>query len=436
MLDTILTLQANPFRQISTLLTVLFISAATTILYGTNNQTKKLRFEDYKYEKTIASDILYPNRGFVQDIVQSAVVAFQGETSLILEFDEMYADYQDYNVKFIHCNADWKKSTVPDLQFTEGYNEYPIRDWEYSQGSLIPYTHYVFELPKLKLPGNYLMVVYRGSDEDDLILTRRLVVFDKKVQIRPKIAVMTGATGRFENHQIEMEISYNGLRVSNPYTDIKVAIRQNQRWDNAITELKPTQVRQDRNTLFYRHFTGENVFESVNEFRLADLRSTTFKGQNISRIEKTNAEVSIHLKIDLPRATEIYSQYSDLNGSYVIENNDPGADYLEEDYIKTHFYLNQPEIDYPIFVMGSFNNWQKSHPLRFDMDLNMYTMNIMLKQGFYNYIYVVESDDSSPYMFEGAFFEAENDYDIIVYYRDPSMFTDLVVGYTSFNSRN
>ncbi len=397
---------------------------------------KKLVFQDFRYEPNILSDILYPNRGFIQDVVQSSAIALGGETRLILEFDELYTDYQDYNVKLVHCNADWTKSTLPDLEFITDYNEYPIRTYDYSQSTLIPYTHYTFEVPQVRLPGNYLLVVYRGANKDDLILSRKFVVFDSKVQISPKIAVMTGATGRFQNHQIEFEINYQGLKLTNPYNDIKVIIRQNQRWDNAIKGLTPTQVRQDRSTLVYRHFTGKNAFPSLNEFRLADLRSTTFKGQNVTNIEKGTERITAHLRINRSRANDIYSQYSDLNGSYVIENNDPGADYLEEDYITTYFYLDHPQQTKPIYVIGAFNNWQKVNRMTFNQDRKLYITSLKLKQGFYNYVYYMENGDPHPYSLEGAFYEAENDYDIIVYYRDPKTFSDLAVGYVSFNSRN
>lgn len=410
------------------------ISQSTSSLSQTT--TKKLVFSDHRYEPNILSDILYPNRGFVQDVVQSSAIALNGETQLVLEFDELYADYEDYNAKFIHCNADWTKSTLPELEFSEGYNEYPIRTYDYSQGTLTPYTHYTLEVPRVRLAGNYLLVVYRGNDENDLILTRKFVVFDSRVQIKPKIAVMTGASGRFQNHQIEFEINYRGLQLSNPYNDIKVIVRQNQRWDNAISTLKPTQVRQDQSTLHYRHFTGENVFQSLNEFRLADLRSTTFKGQNIARLDKTIESVAAHLRIGKSRTNEIYSQYSDLNGGYVIENNDPGADYLEEDYLTTHFYLDHPQQSNAIYVIGAFNNWHKVNRMTFNQDRKLYTTSLKLKQGFYNYLYFVENGDPHPYILEGAFFEAENDYDIIVYYRDPKTFSDLAIGYVSFNSRN
>ena len=398
-------------------------------------QNKKLVFADYKYEANIKSDQLYPNRGFTQDVVQNAIIGLNSNTRLILEFDELYADYIDYNARIIHCNADWTKSTLPDLEFTTGFNEYPVRDYEYSQNTLVPYTHYRFEVPEVNVPGNYLLVLYRDTNRDDIIISRRFVVFDSKIRISPSLNVMTGSVGRFEKHQIEFDINYGGLQVMNPFNDIKVVIRQNGRWDNAIFGLKPTQIKPDRSLLQYRHFTGENTFYASNEFRFADLRSISFKGQKIREIEKTQQGIDAYLEPDLPRGGQIFSQYSDLNGWFVIENNDPGADYLEEDYITTHFELRFGEITNPIYLLGAFNNWNRQHVMTFDPVKKAYTTSLDLKQGFYNYLYLVDEGDPHPYFLEGSFFDAENDYDILVYFRDPSTFSDKAFGYTSFNSR-
>jgi len=323
------------------------------------------------------------------------------------------------------------------MEFSESFNEYSIRQFEYSTNSYTPFTHYTFQVPSVRLAGNYLLTVYRGRDASDLVLSRRFVVFDSKVQITPEVVVMTGASARFRNHQIEFDVNYRGLKIINPYTDVSVVIRQNQRWDNAIVGLNPTSVREDRTTLEYHHFTKENTFESVNEFRFIDLRSVNFKGQNVAMIDKSSDRIVIHSMIDKSRENQVYSQYSDLNGKYVIENNDPGAQYLEENYVEAHFWLDSPPISENIYLVGAFNNWKVSgrSMMVFNTERQLYTNSAFLKQGFYNYQYYIPKG-SEPYILEGAFFEAENDYEIFVYYREPGSFADQVVGYVNFSNKN
>jgi hypothetical protein len=71
----------------------------------------------------------------------------------------------------------------------------------------------------------------------------------------------------------------------------------------------------------------------------------------------------------------------------------------------------------------------------------MYHTQILLKQGFYNYAYVLVSPQDGKVnetYFEGSFFNTENHYEIIVYYRPVGSRTDLIVGYTlvRHNPRN
>ena len=401
-------------------------------------QRKKLLYTDFRYEDNIKSDLLYPNFGFIQDVVEPAVISIDTEAGLILEFDELQADYKDYNARLIHCNSNWTKSTVQDMEFSESFNEFPIRQFEYSSNSFTPFTHYTFEVPRVKLSGNYLLVVFRGRNTNDLVLTRRFIVFDSKVQIKPQVGVMTGAAARFLNHQIEFDVNYRGLQIINPYTDISIVIRQNQRWDNAIVGLRPTSVKEDRTTLEYHHFTRENTFLSVNEFRFIDLRSVSYLGQNLASIDKTSDKIVVQAAIDKSRENQVYSQYSDLNGKYVIENNDPGAQYLEENYIETHFWLDSPQSLDNIYILGAFNNWQMSAEslMKFDTERQLYSTSFTLKQGFYNYQYFIPNGNPHPYFLEGAYFEAENDYEIFVYYREPGTFADIVVGYVNFSNKN
>ncbi|MDA0194890.1 MAG: DUF5103 domain-containing protein [Bacteroidetes bacterium] len=403
-----------------------------------SSQKKRLLFSDFRYNNNIKTDLLYPSYGFVQDVIEPAVISISSEVGLILEFDELQADFKEYNVKLIHCNSNWTKSTVPDMEFSESFNDFPIREFEYSSNSFTHFTHYTFKVPKVRLAGNYLLVVFYGRNPDDLVLTRRFVVFDSKVQIKPQVSVMTGASARFLNHQIEFDINYRGLKIINPYTDISIVVRQNQRWDNAIVDLRPTSIKEDRTTLEYHHFTRENTFPSVNEFRFLDLRSVSFRGQNVASIDKNSDKIVVQAVIDKSRENQVYSKYSDLNGKYVIENNDPGAQYLEENYIEAHFWLDYPQRIDNIYILGAFNNWQMSREslMKFDIERQLYSTSFILKQGFYNYQYYVPNGSPHPYYLEGAYFEAENDYEIFVYYREPGTFADIVVGYVNFSNQN
>lgn len=66
--------------------------------------------------------------------------------------------------------------------------------------------------------------------------------------------------------------------------------------------------------------------------------------------------------------------------------------------------------------------------------LGRYQTTIPLKQGYYEYLYYVESNELPPHYFEGSHFQAENVYEILVYYRKPGNINDELVGYKRFRS--
>ncbi|MFI5203904.1 MAG: hypothetical protein ACHQF2_05355, partial [Flavobacteriales bacterium] len=75
--------------------------------------------------------------------------------------------------------------------------------------------------------------------------------------------------------------------------------------------------------------------------------------------------------------------------------------------------------------------------MKYDDETGDYTAAVRLKQGYYNYMYVVSKDEKNipdDVRMEGTHFDTENDYTIIVYYHDLKTNTDLAVGCISFNT--
>jgi hypothetical protein len=299
----------------------------------------------------------------------------------------------------------------------------------------VPFTHYTFVVPRVRLPGNYLLVIYRDYNDNDIIITRRFIVVDSRVLIQGRQALSTGVTERLENHQIEFAIDYSNIPIPNPYLDIKVAIRQNFRWDNLIFDLRPSMVREDISQLVYRHFNFENNFKAGNEFRFFDLRSIRYSGQNIERILTYDNGSDAFLYIDKPRNRTVYSHIRDMNGGYYIENKEsPEAD-LESDYVKVHFFLElEKKSSEDIFLAGKITDWrfEKVNQMRYMDASGLYSCSLLLKQGYYDYCYYMPGTKENPYVLEGSYSETRNEYDVIVYFRDQMLNADLIIGYARF----
>ncbi|MCA6415215.1 MAG: DUF5103 domain-containing protein, partial [Cytophagales bacterium] len=185
------------------------------------------------------------------------------------------------------------------------------------------YVHYHFQVPPVKLPGNYLLVAYR-NDPSDLILSKRMMVYQNQVSFSRDNQFAGTGTLQQGKQPFNFDIEYSNLEILNPMETVHVTIRQNQRWDNVKTNVQPNFIRENTQQLEYRFFDTENQFNGGNEFRFVDFRSLLAPGQNTGKINRTVKPYELYVAIDKDRSNEAYSQYLDLNGNYLIENLDFG----------------------------------------------------------------------------------------------------------------
>ncbi|HMQ00655.1 MAG TPA: DUF5103 domain-containing protein [Cyclobacteriaceae bacterium] len=410
------------------LLLLLMASVPASYYSGTDINSKHLRLQDWTYEPEIRTVLLRPDQN-VEVNLQPSVTALDNY-NMVLAFDDLRNQNQFYNAKLIHCNYDWTKSTLLDLDFLDAFNEFPINNFDYSIDTAIPYVHYTFQVPRVKLPGNYVLLVYRGSNQQDIILTKRFSVFQNEVNFIPESSLVGPGAFAQINQQINFTIRYRNYELVNPMDNVWVVIRQNQRWDNVVSGLKPNFVREGVRELEYRFF-DKSLFTAGNEFRFFDIRSLRFPGQNIYTIDRQHDPVIAKLGTDINRSTQRYAQYLDLNGNFVVENADFGDGARRSDYLFVRFNLPSKPIDGKVYVMGAYNAWNKTieNEMYYDNSNQAYTADLLLKQGWYDYTYHVESQSLPAHFFEGSFFETENWYEIMVYYRPFKPNADLLIGY-------
>ena len=173
----------------------------------------------------------------------------------------------------------------------------------------------------------------------------------------------------------------------------------------------------------------------MKEFRFFDARSLTYNGLNVSHIERNNKETNIMLAKDKSRFSQSYSKLNDFNGGYIIESKELNviSPEISCDYVKVLFSLeleyNTPKKE-DIYIIGAFNNWDKTDENKMipDSTSGMYHQSILLKQGFYNYLYF-SATEKDPFCLEGYDFQTENIYEVLVYYKPPGTFYHKLVGY-------
>lgn len=390
-----------------------------------NTNPKALKLIDKAYENKIRTIQLSPPGSTILP-----AVARLNQNNLILQFDDLSTDLDTYYARIIHCTYDWKESDLQSLDYLKDYNEFPINTYEFSVDTHIPYVHYSFQLPQVKLPGNYVLVVYRSSNKDDLILSRRFNIYDSRISFTKDGKLIGPGSMADLNQQINFTINYKGIDILNPLSDVHVVIRQNQRWDNLAADVRPSFVREIDRELEYRFFDDAKMFKGGNEFRFFDLRSLNYPGRNVAGVNKSVKPYEVYIGKDKSRSSEVYAQYQDMNGNFIIDNYDY-RNIAFTNYAQVHFSLQSPRLQGDVFVTGAFNYWNldEQNKMTYDSAQGIYTSRILLKQGWYDYQYVVKSPKINPQYFEGSYFQTENFYEVFVYYKPFQPHADLLIGY-------
>lgn len=400
---------------------------------------KQLLFDDYNYEDIVGNVELVPLVNGQPNSLENPVIILNEPGQLGLTFDILTDQFENLSAKIYHCNKDWTKSGLRDMEFLNEINNYRITDFDYSINTKQPYINYRLNVSKPFISGNYILAVFRRANPSDILFTRKFLVVENTANINHIVRVSTTIAERERNHQLEFGVNYGNLLVNSPTQDISVVLLQNHNWRTAIKDVPPTLIRANQGSMEYQHLDLKTNFPGWNDFRFADLRTFDVAGRNVARITSTDFKYSAILGTDKTRGNITYTQnFNDINGDYMIQTNDVGDVPLNADYATVQFNLKSGRISGDVYVIGRFNNWKLSdeNRMNYNTQNGIYYTNIKLKQGYYDYMYHVENSSLPPYYFEGSHFLSENDYEILVYYRRPGNINDQIVGYKKFKSRD
>lgn len=355
-----------------------------------------------------------------------------------INFDILGDDsWRSLKYRIINCDAYWNKTNLSEIEYLNGFNNQSIDDYAQSVNTIIDYTNYNLIIPndrqQLKLSGNYAVEVYDEDFPDQVLLTACFSVLESKIKIEAGFTSNTDIDTNKENQQVFFTINTNNLNIRDPFSDLKIVVRQNNRTDNQRVGIKPTYVQ--ANKLIYEH-NRDLIFQAGNEYRRFESISERFNGLNILSTESGNMSSKAYLKPSVPRSEKRYIFDKDQNGKYLIRNAEASDPYTEADYFETTFTLDMnTSLTEPVYLNGAFTYdlFSDKYKMTYDDLVNQYTNTILLKQGAYNYLYLVkEGDKYSTGPIEGNYFETQNEYTIYVYYYQQGKFYDQLVGFLSF----
>jgi hypothetical protein len=391
----------------------------------------KVRFKDFCFSEKINSAKLFKTGYPLSD----PVIRLNSGETVTLTFDEVIRNNEqeeEYYYTVEHRDADWKEENLLRSDYMSGFPENDINIVRQSENTVVNYRNFILTLPnndvRLDVSGNYIVKVFERESQK-LVLIKGFSIIEPSVAIK---ALMIAPLNRPCMQQLDVKVEHQSLKVLDAFVNLKIRVEQN---SIRIPDTKdPIPAFTQPNTTDYTR-PDRNVYNGHNEYRTFDTRSLTYNGQGVAN----HFFNDVH-KVELIRDTERsdYVATHDINGKYMIASENSTIPDIQSDYVDVIFsFTPKMPVEGRVFLFGEFTNWSISGKYEMLYMNKSYKCSVSLKQGFYNYQYVIlkPNGDLDLWTTEGCFYDTENVYNIYVYYRLPEHKYDRLVGLQKISSR-
>ena len=378
---------------------------------------------------------------FVQNN-QNSIALFGLNDPFEIQFDDLYGNEANYYYEIVHCNYDWKHSDLSKNEYLQGFDGIRIQEYTNSLNALQLYSHYKIGFPnkntQLLVSGNYMIKIL--NEDREVVFSRKLMIYENLVTVPMQIKRPRTLNDVNFKQNLDFSIKSPNLLFQSPLQNVKVLLLQNGKLNEAITNIKPMFT--IGNDLIYKYDT-ETQFWGGNEFLYFENKIIRASTNFIARVDASNGVYNTHLYTNEARTNKSYTYNPDANGNFVPLNANAGNNAIEADYSWVFFTLSAPSFyeKKNIYINGMFNNYAISDEFKMDynQEKGIYEKAIMIKQGFTNYQYVV-ADQNKKIDYENAidgnFWQTENNYFAIIYYRENNQRYDRIIGKGVANSEN
>ena len=371
---------------------------------------------------------------------QNVIPVFKLGESFELNFDDLFGNEANYYYEIIHCDYNWVPSDIPKQEYLKGLDNQRIIDYSNSFNCLQLYSHYQLNIPnqftQLALSGNYIIKIL--NEDRDVVFSRKFIIYEDIANVRLQVNRGRNISTIESKQNLDFSITSKSLTFQNPLQNVKVLLLQNRQFTTGIKNIAPQYT--IGNELVYK-YDSETQFWGGNEFRFFDNKEIRNAANNVAKISSNGAIYNSFLFTDEARVNLPYSFTLDANGNFVVRNLNAANNKIEADYAWVYFSLSAPSfrLDKDIYINGMFNNYALTpeNKMEYNEKKNLYEKALLIKQGFTNYQYVVADTKGKidqENSIDGNFFQTENEYEIIVYYRENTQRYDRVIGFVAINS--
>ena len=350
-----------------------------------------------------------------------------------LSFDILSGLEHDLYYVIEHCDFNWEKSQLIKSEYIQGFDDVKIDNYSSSFNTYQIYTHYNISFPNsntsFKKSGNYIIKII--DEYGDEIFRRKFIIYENLVTVQTEIKRSREIEFINEKQVVNFEINPINIQLNNPSKTVKVKVFKNNELNYSIENIKP-QYNMGRKLIY--KYDKELSFWGGNEYLFFENKFVRNTSINIRGFDLEDI-YSNFLFEDFSRKNRKYTYNPDINGGFLFNVNNSSNAEFEADYVNIHFYLQKPQafdLENKIYVVGDFNNYQISdeYLMEYNSRYNLFELVLKLKQGFYNYKYIAVNQEKKIIHGEisGNFDETENEYNVIVYYRNYGERFDRVVG--------
>ena len=397
------------------------------LFFSTNAFARKFKTEAFSDQiKTLRV-------GVVDNMWAAPIIELEGDKFIEISFDILGPEPQTFTYTLTHCNADWSQSQLVQSEYMNGFQNRVIEDYAISFNTTMDYVNYQLTFPNedvfLKVSGNYLVQVF-PQNSDKPILNACFSVVEPIIPITAEVTPRTDNGMNNFYQQVNFSLTY-GNEVKTPMQDLKVYVQQNNRIDNEAALVKPLTIQGNR--LVYEHIPAL-IFDAGNEYRSFEMITHQSVGLNIEAVEFHAPYYHTVLKPDIIRSQRPYSFMEDINGRFVVRSLSGIEFSYEADYQIVHFYFpcEKPFSENVYILSEAFNNLlDERSQMEYNIQDKGYVKTAILKEGYYNYLYVTRKGEKPPATtasIEGNYYQTENEYRIMVYFRQIGGRYDRLVG--------
>jgi hypothetical protein len=390
-------------------------------------------------EKEIIPPYNFKTISFLQN-GQNVIPIFRLGDSFQFVFDDLYGTEANYFYTITHCDYDWKPSQLAKQEYLNGFDDQRIQDYSNSLTTLQLYSHYRLTFPnrltQFRVSGNYLIKIL--DDDKNIVFTKKFILYEELVSVPMQVRRARNVAVVEKKHNIEFSIKSAIINFQSPLQNVKVMLLQNGKFDSAITNIKPQFT--IGNDLIYR-YDKETQFWAGNEFLFFENKDIRAANNNIASIDSKGGLYNVHLYLSQARANLPYTYYPDINGNYIVKNIGRENNEIEADYAWVFFSLSAPAFyeKKSIYVNGMFNNFAigEENKMDYNAEKGIYEKALLIKQGFTNFQYVIADSNGKideENAIDGNFFQTEDNYFVLVYYRENNQRYDRIIGKGIANS--